>query len=44
MFEAASTIAKNLIVGNVVDKAGKRTEIIDEADFIPNYSLGLSQL
>ncbi|KAK1358879.1 hypothetical protein POM88_043353 [Heracleum sosnowskyi] len=44
MFEAASPIAKNLLVGNVVDKAGKKSTILNEADFIPNYSLGLSQL
>ncbi|KAK1396384.1 hypothetical protein POM88_006247 [Heracleum sosnowskyi] len=44
MFEAASPIAKHLLVGNVVDKAGKKTTILNEADFIPNYSLGLSQL
>ncbi|KAK1363410.1 hypothetical protein POM88_038971 [Heracleum sosnowskyi] len=44
MLEAASPIAKNLLVGNVVDKAGKQSAIINEVDFIPNYSLGLSQL
>ncbi|KAK1383135.1 hypothetical protein POM88_020870 [Heracleum sosnowskyi] len=44
MFEAASPIAKNLLFGNVVDKAGKQSAIINETDFIPNYSLGLSQL
>lgn len=44
MFEAASPIAKNLLVGNVVDKVWEKTEILDDVDFVPNYSLGLSQL
>lgn len=44
MFEATSPIAKNLQVGNVTGKAEKKSAIVDEDDFIPNYSLGLSQL
>lgn len=44
MFEAASPIAKNLVIGNVVEKTGENSTRLTEADFIPNYSLGLSQL
>ncbi|KAF1001375.1 hypothetical protein AG4045_025685 [Apium graveolens] len=44
MFEATSPIAKKLLVGNVVHDAGKKSAILDNSDFVPSYSLGLSQL
>lgn len=44
MFEDASPIAKNLLFGDVVAKPGKKSKIVDDAEFIPNYSLELSQL
>ncbi|XP_074332784.1 uncharacterized protein LOC141670710 isoform X1 [Apium graveolens] len=44
MFEDASPIAKNLLFGDEVVRPGKKLKIVDDANFIPNYSLGLSQL
>lgn len=42
MFEDASPIAKNLLFGDVLVKRGKKTKIVDDTEFIPNYSFGLS--
>lgn len=44
MFEAASPIAKNLLFGNVAVKGEKKSALVHEDDFIPNFYLGPSQL
>ncbi|KAL8107769.1 hypothetical protein AgCh_024246 [Apium graveolens] len=44
MFADGSPIAKNLPVGILVDDNRKRENKFNDEDYLPNYSLGLSQM
>lgn len=44
VFEEASPISKNLAFGLSTDNLGKSTYLDKEAQYVPSYSLGLTQM